>query len=139
MCILLQGSLSPNGVADLCAVRDTGQEAVDRLPSLSMLDIELVMIAGKVQLASEVILDRISPSERQGLEPLWIDGTVRWLRAPIQKLLRETEAVLGKDNVRLSSRPITARSSTEQFGYPREYKAEFAQVTSHNCADRRPD
>ena len=121
-----QGSLSINGVADFFAVRDTGQEAVERLPSLSMHDVELVMIAGKVQLASEAIVDRISPSDRQGLEPLVIDGTVRWLRAPIEELLRKTECVLGKGEVRLGSRQISSEPSIKQFRESRDCEAPLA-------------
>jgi cytosine/adenosine deaminase-related metal-dependent hydrolase len=132
-----QGSLSLNGVADLFAVRDTGQDAVDKLASLSMQDVELVVIAGKVQLASEFMLDRINPSDRQGLEPLWIDGTARWLRAPIQRLLRETEAVLGKDNVRLSSRRMGGRSSTEAPVDPRQHESRLTQTVSHDCTAKR--
>jgi hypothetical protein len=43
---------------------------------------------------------------RQGLEPLWIDGTIRWLRAPVNELLRSAEAILGSGEVRLGGKPI---------------------------------
>ena len=45
--------------ADLIAVRDTGQHSADRLDTLSMNDVELVMIGGIVQLVSEDILERL--------------------------------------------------------------------------------
>lgn len=101
-----QGSLQESGVADLIAVRDTGQDAADRLHALSMSDIELVMTGGRVQLASEAILERLPPSTRQGLEPLAIDGATRWLRAPVKTLLRKAEEILGKGEVRLGGKAI---------------------------------
>src|SRR5579859_2964342 len=48
-----EGSIRESGVGDLVAVRDTGDNAADRLRTLSMNDVEFVMIGGRVQLASE--------------------------------------------------------------------------------------
>jgi cytosine/adenosine deaminase-related metal-dependent hydrolase len=104
------GSIKESGVADLIAVRDTGGSAADRLPTLSMEDVELVMIAGRVQLASEAILEKLPPSAMDGLEPLWIGTTARWLRAPVSELLREAEEVLGKNQVRFAERALRTAS-----------------------------
>ncbi|MGC1784502.1 MAG: amidohydrolase family protein [Acidobacteriaceae bacterium] len=101
-----EGTIKVSGVGDLVAVRDTDQHAADRLRTLSMMDVELVMIEGRVQLASEKILERLPAHVRQGLEPLWIDGTIRWLRAPVKELLRKTEEVLGAGGVQLGSRQV---------------------------------
>jgi cytosine/adenosine deaminase-related metal-dependent hydrolase len=101
-----EGAIRASGPADLIALRDTGQEAADRLPTLSLADVEFVMIRGRVQLASPAILERLSIPMRQGLEPLWIDGTIRWLRAPVNELLRSAEAILGSGEVRLGGKPI---------------------------------
>jgi len=101
-----QGSLKESGLADLIAVRDTGQGAADRLETLSMHDVELVMIGGIVQLVSEDILKRLPLSAKRGLEPLSIDGSIRWLRAPVKALLRDTEEVLGSGEVRLGGRKL---------------------------------
>ena len=79
-----EGSIKKFGFGDLIAVRDTGQDPEDRMQTLSMTDLELVMIGGSVQLASEAILKRLPLSATQGLEPLSIDGTIRWLRAPVR-------------------------------------------------------
>ena len=95
------GSIKVSGPGDLIAVRDTGHDAADRLQTLSMSDIEFVMIGDRVQLASETILERLTPQTREGLEPLWIDGAIRWLRAPVRDLLRKAEEVLGPGEVRL--------------------------------------
>jgi hypothetical protein len=40
------------------------------------------------------------------LEPLYIDGTIRWLRAPVKELLRKTEEALGASEVQLGSRRV---------------------------------
>lgn len=101
-----EGSIEVSGVGDLIAVRDTDQDAIDGLRTMSMADVEFVMIAGRVHLASEALLERLPFSETQELEPLWIDGIVRWLRAPVNELLRSAEAVLGAGEVRLGGKPV---------------------------------
>ena len=101
-----EGSIAVTGVGDLMAVRDTGEAAADRLKELSMHDVEFVMVGGCVQLASETIMERLPETAVQGLEPLWIDGTIRWLRAPVKDLLLKAEEVLGKGEVRLGGRPV---------------------------------
>jgi cytosine/adenosine deaminase-related metal-dependent hydrolase len=101
-----EGAIKVSGIGDLMAIRDTDQDPADRLRTLSMTDVELVMIGGRVQLASETLLERLPSSARGGLEPLWIDGTIRWLRAPVKELLRATEEVMGAGGVQLGSRRI---------------------------------
>jgi cytosine/adenosine deaminase-related metal-dependent hydrolase len=101
-----EGTIKVSGVGDLVAVRDTEQAAADRLRTLSARDVELVMIGGRVQLASETIWERLTPSARQGLERLWIDGAPRWLRAPVKELFRKTEAALDTSELLLGSRRV---------------------------------
>jgi hypothetical protein len=101
-----EGSIRVFGVGDLVAVRDTGHDPADRLSTLSMEDIELVMIGGRVQLASQDIVERLPGSAQQGLEPLRIGETIRWLRAPVQDLLQKAEEVLGKGEVKLGNRVV---------------------------------
>jgi hypothetical protein len=101
-----EGCIRVSGTGDLIAIRDTDQDAADRLQTLSMIDIELVIIGGRVHLASEAILERLPFAEKYELEPLWIDGTIRWLRAPVKELLRKTEEVLGCGEVRLGGKQV---------------------------------
>jgi hypothetical protein len=101
-----EGSIKVSGMGDLIAVRDTNQDAADRLQTLSMIDVEFVMIGGRVQLASEEIFERLPLPAKQGLEPLWIDGIIRWLRAPVKELFRKVEDILGTGEVRLGGRPV---------------------------------
>jgi cytosine/adenosine deaminase-related metal-dependent hydrolase/ubiquinone/menaquinone biosynthesis C-methylase UbiE len=107
------GSIKVSGAADLIAIRGTDGDAADRLHSLSAKEVELVVVGGRVQLSSPSMLGRIPKSMSSGLEPLWVDGTVRWLRAPVGRLLRQAEEVLGTDAVRLGGKPIRSPRQEE--------------------------
>ena len=108
-----EGSISESGFADLIAVQDTGKDPAERLQALSANDVEFVMIRGRVQLASDAILERLPSSEIQGLEPISINGSIRWLRAPVKQLLQKTEVVLGRGEVHLGSRKILIPTGVE--------------------------
>jgi cytosine/adenosine deaminase-related metal-dependent hydrolase len=108
-----EGTIKESGVADFIAVRDTGGTPADTLQTLSMPDIEFVMIGGRVQLASETVFERLPISERNGLEPLSIGSVIRWLRVPVIDLLRRTEEVLGHNEVRLGSRSLSLPACAE--------------------------
>lgn len=110
-----EGTIKESGLCDLIAVRDTGQDPADKMQTLSMTDIELVMIGGSVQLASEAILTRLPSSAKQGLEPLSINGTIRWLRAPVQSLLQKVEDALGSGAARLGGRKICSPEGIEDI------------------------
>jgi cytosine/adenosine deaminase-related metal-dependent hydrolase len=99
-----EGSLQSGGVGDLVAVKDTGKQPADTLSALTMQDVELVIIGGRIQLASPAMLERLPTAIRDGLEPLRADGILRWLRAPVSYLLRRAEQALGAGRVRMGSR-----------------------------------
>jgi cytosine/adenosine deaminase-related metal-dependent hydrolase len=101
-----EGTLCTSGTPDLIAIRDTGEIPAARLPTLSMHAIELVITHGSVQLASESMRQRLPSELTQNMEQLWVDGEIRWLRAPVQMLLQQAEAVLGSGNVQLGHRPV---------------------------------
>jgi cytosine/adenosine deaminase-related metal-dependent hydrolase len=109
-----EGTVKKDGLGDLIAVLDSGSSPADTLASLSIHDVEFVMIGGCVQLASETIWHRLPHAARGGLEALRVDGTTRWLRAPVHELLLQAKAVLGEDSVRLGGRPV--RSATVHQG-----------------------
>jgi hypothetical protein len=73
---------------------------------MSLADVEFVMIGGCVQLASEVVLERMPPMATHGMELLCVDGVVRSLRAPVKELLERAEHVLGVGQVRLGGKPV---------------------------------
>lgn len=112
-----EGSITESGAANLIAVRDTGNSPAHILQRLSASDVELAMIAGRVQLASNTMLNRLPASAKKGLEPLSINGTIRWLRAPVTKLLEQAEQVVGPGNVRLSGAPVSIpQKATAAYG-----------------------
>lgn len=106
-----EGSIVKSGVADLVAIRNTDVNPAnfpDRLASLSSDHVELVVIGGRVQLASEAMLQRLPPPLVEGLEPLSLGSQHRWVRAPIENLLETAEEVLGEGKVRLGGQPLRA-------------------------------
>ncbi len=90
-----EGAIRPSAVSDLIAVRDTGQNPAETLAAMARSDIELVIVRGRVQLASETIARRLPPQVMNGLRPLEIEGLLRWIRAPLAWLFKEAERFLG--------------------------------------------
>jgi ubiquinone/menaquinone biosynthesis C-methylase UbiE/cytosine/adenosine deaminase-related metal-dependent hydrolase len=90
-----EGAIRPSGVSDLIAVRDTGQKPAETLAGLVRDDVELVIVCGRVQLASEAIARRLPPEVVKQLQPLEIEGILRWIRAPLTRLFKEAERFLG--------------------------------------------
>src|SRR6516162_4935090 len=54
-----EGTIRVGGAADLIAVRDTALTPAETLPTLSYREIELVLVAGRVQLASAEMKNRL--------------------------------------------------------------------------------
>jgi cytosine/adenosine deaminase-related metal-dependent hydrolase/ubiquinone/menaquinone biosynthesis C-methylase UbiE len=92
-----EGRLWPGSIADVLVVRDIGLTPAETVAQLTIEQIELVIVAGRVQLASPLLLERLPIELRQGLQLLEVDGHQRWLRAPIEKLLAGAEEFLGSD------------------------------------------
>lgn len=103
-----EGSIKASARADLIAIRDTGRSPAEALSTLSASDVELVLRDGRVQLASEEMLVRLPSAARDGLEPLFVGGFTRWLRAPVKHLLEEAEKILGEGEVKLGGRFVAA-------------------------------
>jgi cytosine/adenosine deaminase-related metal-dependent hydrolase len=100
-----EGNLRIGTVADIVAVRDTGLTPAETLVNLSYREIELVLLAGRVQLASPEMKNRLPARHCEGLQPLSVDGITRWVRAPLGALFAQTRPHLG-DNLRLSGRVV---------------------------------
>lgn len=108
-----EGAIHHGGTADLVVVRDSGETPADRLLSLSWRDVQMVIVAGRVQLASVEIWSKVPQVCRYGLEPLEIDGVIRWLRAPVVSLWQNAFAKLVPDAMRLGMRVIHAPLATK--------------------------
>lgn len=90
-----EGSIRIGGNADLFAILDRGGAPSSHLPQLRLEDIHLVVVQGRIHLASPELLDRFPADLRNGLHPLFIDETLRWVRAPLPWMFEETERILG--------------------------------------------
>jgi cytosine/adenosine deaminase-related metal-dependent hydrolase/ubiquinone/menaquinone biosynthesis C-methylase UbiE len=100
------GCIQPGGPADLIAVRDRAATPAETLSHLTFRDIELVLVQGRICLASAELYERLPESLRTDLHPLIVDGQTRWLRAPIASLLESAEAILGRDTLRLGGKEV---------------------------------
>jgi cytosine/adenosine deaminase-related metal-dependent hydrolase/ubiquinone/menaquinone biosynthesis C-methylase UbiE len=100
-----EGHLQPNSVADLIAVRHRNLSPAETLTQLTFDQIELVVISGRVQLASSQLFDRLPLTMREGLHPLDIDNHRRWVRAPIDNLMLEAKKIVGND-LRLGGKKV---------------------------------
>ena len=92
-----EGRLRPGAVADLIAVRDKGLTPAETVAQLTVDQVELVILGGRVQLASDSLFSSLPKSLQVGLQPLFVDGIRRWLRAPIDSLLAQARKTLGRD------------------------------------------
>ena len=101
-----EGRLETGSRADFIAVRDTGGSPAERLLSLSWRDVQLVVIGGRVQLASPAILHHLPTSMSCGLHPLWVEDQTRWLRAPVPSLWEQTQTHRGGD-LRMNGRKLS--------------------------------
>jgi cytosine/adenosine deaminase-related metal-dependent hydrolase/ubiquinone/menaquinone biosynthesis C-methylase UbiE len=101
-----QGRIVQGGRADLIAVRDKGLSPAESIAALSLVDIELVIVAGRVQVVSPTLY-RILPSHhRTGMYLLQIAGVERWVRAPLPALFRSAEEILGRGNIRIGNKEV---------------------------------
>jgi ubiquinone/menaquinone biosynthesis C-methylase UbiE/cytosine/adenosine deaminase-related metal-dependent hydrolase len=100
-----EGHLRSGSAADLIAVRHQGLSPSDTLAQLTFDQIELVILSGRVQLASNLLFDRLPPAIKEGLHPLDIDNHRRWIRAPIDNLLIEAQKALGNE-LRLGGKKV---------------------------------
>jgi len=100
-----RGAIRPGAAADLIAVRDSGKSPAETLVTISSRDIELVVIGGRVQLASEAVLERLPGNLSSGLCPLEVDGQIRYVRAPLGSLCGIASQILG-GNIPLGNKKV---------------------------------
>jgi cytosine/adenosine deaminase-related metal-dependent hydrolase/ubiquinone/menaquinone biosynthesis C-methylase UbiE len=96
-----EGTLRAKSVADLFAVRHRDGSPAEILTELCWRDVELVVVGGRVRLASSNVFNRLPAETKRDLVSLEIEGEIRWLCSPIPTLLDEAERVLGAGNLRL--------------------------------------
>jgi cytosine/adenosine deaminase-related metal-dependent hydrolase/ubiquinone/menaquinone biosynthesis C-methylase UbiE len=92
-----QGTIRPCALADMIAMRDKGASPAETVAKMQTADVELVIVGGRVQLASETLFRKLPTKLRSGLEPLELQNRLLWIRAPLSQLFAEAERVLGCD------------------------------------------
>jgi cytosine/adenosine deaminase-related metal-dependent hydrolase len=98
-----EGSIREGGVADLLVVRDSGDPPAQRLGSLSRLEIDLVLRAGRVLLASGKVAQQLPSTHSNGLCRVSYDDAEWRLGVDLQRHWYETMSILGEP-LRLSRR-----------------------------------
>jgi len=106
-----EGQIIKAGIADLIAVRGRNGTPAAVLSGLTYADVELVLLAGQVQLASHQLYTRLPDNLRAGLNLLEVAGHHRWVRAPLQSMFQAAEDVLGEDRLMLGGRKVRYLSS----------------------------
>lgn len=101
-----EGALRVGAMADFTVIRKHPGDPQDILNRLSWRDVELVVVAGQVRLASGEIRHRLPPNAARGLTPLRVEDQWRWLRGPASWMLHSAESVLGVGNVRVGGLQI---------------------------------
>ena len=104
-----EGCIRPGGRADLIALKHTGASPAETLSRMTLAEVELVMISGRVQLASPELHTRLSNEQRGGLNLLEVAGMQRWVRAPLARLFHSAEQFLGNGNLRLGGKLVRHR------------------------------
>jgi cytosine/adenosine deaminase-related metal-dependent hydrolase/ubiquinone/menaquinone biosynthesis C-methylase UbiE len=105
-----EGRIVPDRPITIIAVRDINDSPANTLANLTYAGVELVMIEGQIQMASQALYDRLATKDRTGLHRVEVEGHPRWLRAPLPKLFASAEQFLGKDNLRLGNKEVRYRT-----------------------------
>jgi cytosine/adenosine deaminase-related metal-dependent hydrolase/ubiquinone/menaquinone biosynthesis C-methylase UbiE len=101
-----EGQIVGSGVADLIAIRSRQGTPALVLAGLTYRDVELVLLAGRVQMVSGALYARLPQSLRAGLSLLEVAGHRRWVRSPAQTLVETAESALGQCKLLLGKREV---------------------------------
>ncbi len=107
-----QGRLEPGSLASMFVVRDRHTTPANTLVELDWTDVELVIQAGRIVLASPELAARLPDELTSHLEDLCLDGVERLIDAPSSELVSQTSIVLG------SPANLWGRKLEVDFGEP---------------------
>jgi SAM-dependent methyltransferase len=100
-----EGTLRVDAPADFFAVMDRGQTPAETLSQISFRDVKLVVIGGQVRLAAPEIFARLDTALTRGLEPVRVDGHLRWVREEAHRLFDEAQKHLTGE-IRLGGKKV---------------------------------
>jgi cytosine/adenosine deaminase-related metal-dependent hydrolase/SAM-dependent methyltransferase len=92
-----EGTIRPGALADFFAVQDKGLSPARTLTEISHRDVELVVIGGRVHLASSEMRHRLPNAQCQSLHPLYLGVEMRWVRQNTSELFATASQSLGKN------------------------------------------
>jgi hypothetical protein len=101
-----EGRIAESGVADLIAAPEKHQTPALALSNLTFQDVELVLLRGRVQVASPRLFARLPSDLRLGMELVEVAGQQRWVRSPLERLFKIAEGVLGPRELLLAGREV---------------------------------
>ena len=100
-----EGEIREHGIADLLAVRDSGQSPAEALQDFIPA---LVVLGGRIQLVSECLAKQLDPVLARRLQKVELEGRGAWLvNFDVSALRASAEAVLGP-GLELAGRPVRA-------------------------------
>lgn len=102
-----EGTIREGAIADFVAVRQENATPGETLAGTDFTKIELVMVSGKLHLVSPRMAKRWPEELLSDLEMIEVEGTVRLVRAPVKRMLRETRKCLS-EKIRLAGKQLTA-------------------------------
>jgi cytosine/adenosine deaminase-related metal-dependent hydrolase len=111
-----EGTLQTGAKADLIVVKDRQLTPAETLVQMSWHDIELVIEGGRIVLLSATLSERIPSELKEGMEWILIDGVRRLLRAPVQKLLRQS-SLNPEQTPAISGRKLTLNEDKQSPGW----------------------
>jgi hypothetical protein len=98
---------------DILSPNVTSHHLADRFESRSRKDMELVMIAGRVQLYTEAALEWPRFTAKRRLKHLMNDVFMRWLRATVNTSVQKLKEAPGKAESRPGCRNIRFPAGVE--------------------------
>jgi len=105
-----EGRIEVGSTADLIAIPwqdHPGQSPAGALTRMDTAQAEMVMVSGRLHLVSPEVATRCPAALLEGLESISIENLHRRVRAPVQRLLRETQNRIGED-IRLAGMRVSA-------------------------------
>jgi cytosine/adenosine deaminase-related metal-dependent hydrolase len=102
-----EGSIRAGSIADLIAVPDLGLSPAMTLVRTTADQIELVLLAGVPHLLSKPMPSRFPSEFQASFGRIVVDGSERYIRAPVTDLLQEAQKSLG-GTIRLAGKDVRA-------------------------------
>lgn len=102
-----EGTLREGAVADFIVMKWQGHSPAESLSKATIEDIHAVVVGGQLNSVSPHLTPCWPKAMLDGLEPVVVEGTERWVRAGISELLTATRQHLG-DPIRLAGKGVTS-------------------------------